>query len=301
MRHVGTLFVMFATGCAGFAFSTPRPVEHRLRSPRRDDARLAVTWLGHAAALVQMDDRFVLTDPFLEDSVGQLSVRLQQPGMDPADLPRLDAVVVSHMHFDHLSLGSLDLIEAKVTRLFVPRGGLVYVPNYAFDARELSTWQSFDDRGMRITAVPVKHVGARYGIDAAWMTETFTGYVFEYRGLTVFFGGDTAYDGDRFRATAAHFPSIDLALLPIGPIHPRSFMESTHEDPGEAVRAFLDLGARCMVPIHFDTLVNGLDAPGEAVASLERESRARGIEGRVKILPIGGQAVVVPAGAGPHP
>ena len=288
------LVLVLATGCRGFVFSSPQPLEHRLRNARRDDARLAVTWLGHATVLLQMDDRFVLTDPLLTDTAGQLSTRLQQPGMDPADLPPLDVVAVSHMHFDHLSLGSLDLVESRTRRLFVPRGGLVYVPNYRFDVRELATWESFEDRGMRITAVPVKHVGFRYGADAAWMTRTFTGYVFEYRGLSVFFGGDTGYDEDFFRATAARFPHLDLALLPIAPMRPHALMASRHEDPGEALQAFLDLGARWMIPIHFDTLVNGFDGPGEAAQTLEAESRAHGLEARVKILPIGGQAVVVP-------
>jgi L-ascorbate metabolism protein UlaG (beta-lactamase superfamily) len=293
-----------ASGCAigGMAgrnaatlFSSPAPVPDRITRPRRDDARLAVLWVGHATALVQLDDKFVLTDPLLTDTVGQLTHRLQEPGIDPANLPPLDAVIVSHMHFDHLSPGSLEMIEAKVRRLFVPQGGLVYVPNFAFDARELPTWTSFEEGGLRITAVPVKHVGYRYGVDAAWMTRSFTGYVLEYHGLVVYFGGDTAYDGARFRATAARFPHIDLALLPIAPIHPREMMESLHEDPGEAVQAFLDLGARTMVPIHFDTLINGFDQPGEARAALERAMKERGLgEDRVKILPIGGQAVVVP-------
>jgi L-ascorbate metabolism protein UlaG (beta-lactamase superfamily) len=242
-----------------------------------------------------MDDKFILTDPFFTRSVGELSVRLQEPGLDPANLPPLDAVVISHMHFDHLSLGSLDLVEPKTRRLFVPRGGTIYIPNYDFEVRELATWDSFEEGGLRVTAVPVKHVGFRYGLDAAWMTETFTGYVFEYHGLTVYFSGDTAYDGARFRAAAARFPSIDLALVPIAPIHPRALMEATHVDPVEGLQAFLDLGARVMVPIHFDTLVNGLDAPGEPEAVLEREMRARGLgPDRVRILPIGGQTVVVP-------
>jgi L-ascorbate metabolism protein UlaG (beta-lactamase superfamily) len=285
---------MLLTGCSGFLFSSPRPVPDRITQPLRTDARLAVLWVGHATVLVQMDDKLILTDPLLENTVGQLTRRLQEPGIDPANLPPLDAVVISHMHFDHLSLGSLDLIESKVHRLIVPQGGMVYVPNYAFDARELPTWQSFEEGGLRITAVPVKHVGFRYGLDAAWMKTSFTGYVFEYHGLTVYFSGDTAYDRERFRETAARFPSIDLALIPIAPIHPRNLMEATHVDPAEAVQAFLDLGARTMVPIHYDTLVNGLDAPGEARATLVKVMKERGLgEDRVKILPIGGQAVIV--------
>ncbi len=289
------LALLALTACAGFALGPIQRVPHRIVQPRRDDARLAVLWVGHATALVQMDDRFVLTDPLLTDSVGQLTQRLQEPGIDPANLPPLDVVLVSHLHYDHLSLGSLDLLEPKVRRLFVPRGGLVYVPNYAFDARELATWQSFEDRGMRITAVPVKHVGYRYGVDAAWMTHSFTGYVVEYRGLTVYFSGDTGYDAARFRATAERFPHIDLALLPIAPIHPRSFMEDLHVDPAEAVQAFVDLRARTMVPIHFDTLINGFDDPGEARTTLQAVVHARGLDDRVRILPIGGQSVIVPA------
>ena len=222
---------LLSTGCAGFVFSRPRPVANRLASPYRADARLAVTWIGHATVLLQMDDRFVLTDPLLGDSAGQLSVRLQEPGLNPDALPPLDLVVVSHLHFDHLSLGSLDRIEGKVRRLLVPQGGLVYVPNYAFEARELPTGASIEDRrGCGGVFVRVKHVGFRYGVDAAWMKTSFTGYVFEYHGLTVYFPGDTAYDRDAFRTTAATFPHIDLALIPIAPIHPRSFMEATHMD-----------------------------------------------------------------------
>jgi L-ascorbate metabolism protein UlaG (beta-lactamase superfamily) len=294
MKRALLLVLIFVAGCAGFVFSTPRPLPARISQPRRDDARLAVLWVGHATVLLQMDDKFILTDPLLEDSVGQLTKRVQEPGIDPANLPPLDLVVVSHMHFDHLSLGSLDRIEHKARRLVVPRGGLVYVPNYAFDARELATWESFEDGGLRVTAVPVKHVGYRYGLDAAWMKTSFTGYVFEYHGLTVFFSGDTAYDASRFRATAARFPGIDLAIIAIAPIHPRSFMAEVHVDPPEAVQAFVDLGARAMVPIHYDTLVNGFDAPGEPRAMLEHAMKERGLgPERVHILPIGGQAVIV--------
>jgi N-acyl-phosphatidylethanolamine-hydrolysing phospholipase D len=295
LRALACAACLLATGCAGFVLSTTAPTPDRIVDPRRADARIAALWVGHATVLLQMDDQMILTDPLLVDTVGQLTRRLQEPGIDPANLPPLDAVVVSHMHFDHLSYGSLDLVEPRVKRLFVPRGGLVYIPNYAFDVRELGTWESYETAaGLRVTAVPVKHVGFRYGLDAAWMKTTFTGYVFEYHGLTVYFGGDTAYDAARFRATAARFPRIDVAILPIGPIHPRGLMEATHVDPAEAVQAFVDLGARVMVPIHYGTLVNSFDAPGEVLATLERVVKERGLVDRVRILPIGGQAVLVP-------
>src|SRR5579883_645834 len=259
----------------------PPPMQTRIADPVRADARLAVLWIGHATVLVQIDDKEVLTDPLLTETIGLLSHRSQPPGLDPTRLPHLDAVVVSHMHFDHLSLGSLDMIEDRTAQLLVPQGGLVYVPNYAFDTRELPTWTSWEREGLRVTSVLVDHVGWRYGLDVGWMKTAFSGYVVEHDGLTVYFGGDTAYDGAKFRETGARFPHIDVALLPIAPIHPRDFMRRVHMDPGEALDAFRDLGARTMVAIHYETMVNSVDQRGEARTVLMEEARRRGVADRV--------------------
>jgi len=264
-------------------------------TPRSDDALLSVLWIGHATVLVQMGDKWILTDPFLVDTMGEIQRRVSPPGLEAACLPeKIDAVLVSHLHPDHLSYASLDLIEHKVKRLFVPRGGLAYVPDLAFDARELPAWTSFEEGGLRVTAVPVQHVGGRYGIDAAWMTHSFTGYVVEYRGLSVFFGGDTAYDAPDFRRARERFPHLDLALLPIAPIRPRDHMRTLHMDPDEALDALGVLGARTMVPIHFDTLVAGKDSPGEARETLRARARDRGVADHVDVLRIGERRVIVP-------
>jgi L-ascorbate metabolism protein UlaG (beta-lactamase superfamily) len=289
------LFVICAFALSACSFASKdiaRVAPTRITQPARTDARLAVLWIGHATVLIQIDDKLILTDPFLVPTVGQFSRRVVDPGIDPANIPQLDAVVISHMHFDHMSLGSLELIEKKTPRLFVPQGGLVYVPNFAFDARELGTWKTFEQDGLRITAVPVNHVGWRYGIDSAWMT-SFTGYLFEYHGIRVYFGGDTAYDNRAFKEAGARFPNIDLALLPIAPIHPRTFMKRVHMDPPEALDAFRELGAKTMIPIHFDTLVNGFDDPGEARNALLAEAKKRGVGEKVQLLAIGEQRVVI--------
>lgn len=262
-------------------------------APRSDDARLSIQWVGHATMLVQMDDKWILTDPFLSDRMALVQGRLVGPGVAPGEMPAIDAVLISHMHPDHLSLSSLGRIQRKVSRLFVPQGGLVYVPNYSFDARELRTWQSFESGGMRITAVPVDHVGGRYGIDSKWMGKSFTGYVVEYHGLSVFFAGDTAYNARDFRAAARSFPHLDVALLPIAPIAPYDRMRKVHMDPDGALDALADLGAAKMVPMHFDTLRSD-DAPGQARERLVAEAHARGLDDRVEVLRVGQRAVIVP-------
>ena len=277
----------------GSLVRAPRDVPNKITKPVRKDARLAALWVGHATVLLQMDDKIILTDPVFTSSVGQLSARLVEPGIDVRNLPAIDAVLISHLHFDHLSLGSLDVIEGKTKRLFAPRGALVYIPNYAFACRELGRWERWESAdGLVITAVPVQHNGWRYGIDSHWMETGFTGYVVSYHGMNVYFGGDTAYVRANFMATRERFPSLDLALLPIAPIEPRDFMKAMHVDPHEAVQAFLDLGARRMVPIHYDTFVNSLDDVGDARRVLEEVMKERGVgEDRITILNIGEQRV----------
>ena len=220
----------------GAAFSSPREVKDKIEEPRRADAGLAVLWVGHATVLIQIDDKYVMTDPVFTQTVGLVSKRLVEPGLLVSSVPKLDAVVISHLHFDHLSLGTLDLLEDRIGVMLMPPNGARYAPGLSFPIEELARFASWERDGLRITAVPVAHVGWRYGVDQAWM-RAFSGYVVEYHGKSVYFGGDTAYAKDMFDATRARFPSLDLAILPISPIHPRDFMKRTHVDPEEAIRA----------------------------------------------------------------
>jgi L-ascorbate metabolism protein UlaG (beta-lactamase superfamily) len=173
----------------------------------------------------------------------------------------------------------------------VPQRGLLYVPEFKFRTWELATWESWEHDGLKVTAVPVRHLGFRYGIDADWMTTSYTGYVVEYRGRAVYFGGDTGY-GRVFKETAARFPKIDLALMPIAPVEPRDFMCRAHTDPAEAVRAFLDLKARYLVPVHFDTFLNSDDDVGAAPRELQRVVKAAQLEEQLVLLRIGEQRVL---------
>jgi L-ascorbate metabolism protein UlaG (beta-lactamase superfamily) len=282
-------------------FRSPRALESRITDPYRPDARLVITWIGHATMLIQMDDRFVLTDPNLTATVGQFSKRLVEPGIDPADLPVLDAVLISHMHIDHLSLGSLDLIVRKTRQIIVPRKGLVYLPEYEIPMRELGAWQHRDAGGMRITAVPVRHNGWRYAVDS-WMDSSATGYIIDYRGMRVYFGGDTGYDDSLFVRTGRRYPGIDVALLPIAPIHPREYSAGRHTDPAGALHIARDLGAKTMIPMHYDTFQESLDRPGEARELADSlASVQNGRTPRMLVPRIGEQVVCIPGPPGVAP
>lgn len=288
----GCFFSRAAGRSMGQLFTSPESVT-KVENPVRKDARLSILWVGHATALVQMDDKFILTDPVFTSTVGMLSKRKYEPGLDVGKLPPIDAVLISHMHFDHLSLGTLDMIQEKTKNLFVPEGGTAYITDFSFPVVELRRWQNWEQNGLRVTAVAVKHVGGRYGVDASW-NDSFTGYVIEYHGLKVWFGGDSAYDQAAFVETGERFPGLDLAIMPIGPIEPRDFMRHYHVDPREAVQAFLDLGAKRMVPVHYGTFVNSTDEPGDALKALD-VAKSEWKLGDRQILPlaIGEQRVLI--------
>lgn len=278
------------------AFGESQPVKNKVTSPMRADARLSILWVGHSTVLIQMDDKFVLTDPVFTSTVGLVSPRLVEPGIEVQHLPPLDAVLISHVHFDHLSLGSVAQIESKVRWFGMPQGGLVYLTDFDFPAQEIAWWKTrVLPGGMKVTAVPVKHGGWRYGLDYAWREKLgYTAWVIEYRDLVVYFGGDSALDETSCRETARKFPRIDIAFLPIGPIEPRDFMKKVHIDPKEALMAFSWLGARWMVPIHYGTFINSSDDPGDPERALAKEMAQKGIRAdKVVMLQIGEQRVFV--------
>ncbi len=301
VRTAGWLaLLLLAGGCdlarviahnARWYFHTPAPAPRR-DVPSTSDAELSVLWVGHATALVQIHDRFVITDPVFSETVGGLSRRLVAAGLDPAAVPSGTVALVSHRHFDHLSKDSLTALDGKLAAVVVPPGAAADVPRGAV---ELAAWHSWEDRGLRVTAVPAAHDGNRWLHDARSHPRAFTGFVVEYRGVVVYFGGDTAYRAEMFAAIAARFPRIDLALVPLGPIAPERMMLAHHMNPEQAVQALADLGAEHGLAIHFATFLHSFDEPGDCErrfdAALSRSSLAAG---RVRRLEAGERWLVRP-------
>jgi L-ascorbate metabolism protein UlaG (beta-lactamase superfamily) len=272
-----------------------RPIapSERPQQPVLDNPRLAVLWVGHATVLIQMGDKLIMTDPLFTNTVGMVMKRTIAPGLDPSTLTRLDATIISHTHFDHFSYGSLDVLP-KSGSLFLPHGALAYTPDLGFrEIRELEPWESVEQDGLRITAVPVQHFSGRYGFDILWMSDRgYSGYMLESGGATVFFGGDTGYHPELFKEIGRRF-RIDLAILPIGPIEPRDFMERNHVDPAQALRIFADLKATYMLPMHHRTLVQGFDpSPEFALEQLLALAERDSLTGRIIALDIGEQRVL---------
>lgn len=228
----------------------------------------AATWLGHASFLLQVGGQNVLTDPHLSARASPVGwagpKRVSAPGLSHAQLPRIDAVLISHNHYDHLDLPSLRALERDhAPRYLVPSGvgALLRAQGFA-RVEELAWWQSASLGEGRVTAVPVQHFSGRGARDRN--RSHWAGFVLELGGRRVFFAGDTGYSKD-FADIGERFPQgMDLALIPIGAYEPRGFMAPVHVNPEEAVRIHQDVRSRLSIGMHwgsFRLTLEPLDEP----------------------------------------
>jgi L-ascorbate metabolism protein UlaG (beta-lactamase superfamily) len=229
----------------------PRP-EPRVREP----GRVRVTFVNHATTLLQLDGVNLLTDPVYSDRVGPFSwagsKRHRPPGIFFAALPRIDLVLISHNHYDHLDLPTLRrLAEVHRPRILVPLGNRALLEeNGIRGSEELDWWQRARHGPLAITLTPSRHWSGR-GLSDRFKT-LWGAHVIEGSGGPIYFAGDTGW-GPHFKEARRRFGAFRLALLPIGAYQPRWFMREAHISPDEAVDAHLALGATTSVAIHFGT------------------------------------------------
>lgn len=247
------------------------------RVPAAESGEIVVTYIGHATALVQLGGVVVLTDPVYSDRL-LLPKRLVAPGIPMEHLPPLDLVLVSHGHYDHLDVPThRQLPNGTIALVAQNLGDLVASCGYE-RVIELAWGESFPYRDLKVTALPVKHWGTRNLFPDS---RGYTGFLLESPAGSVFFPGDTAYFPG-FRQYGAR-SRIDVALLPIGAYSPPSFRR-VHMNPDDAFRAFRDLRARYMVPIHWGTFAVSLEPIDEPIQWLADIAAREGATEHVAIL-----------------
>ncbi|MBU7600592.1 MBL fold metallo-hydrolase [Streptomyces sp. P38-E01] len=260
--------------------------------PEPATGRLSVTWAGHASWVVRIGGLTVLTDPVWSRKIMGTPERVTPVGVDWEALPPVDAVVISHNHYDHLDAPTLARLP-RSTPLFVPAGLAGWCRRRKFtDVTELDWWEAVElaspEGGVvRFDFVPSHHWSRRTLTDTC--RSLWGGWVLSREGgHRLYFAGDTGY-GHWFTEIGRRCPGIDLALLPIGAYDPSWMLRPVHTDPEEAVRAHADLGARCMAPMHWATFLLSGEPPLEPGERLLRAWAAAGNRAEdLWNLPVGG-------------
>lgn len=224
-----------------------------------------ITWIGHSTFLIQIGGVNILTDPIFGNAT-IFFPRIFRPAIELKDLPKIDYVLISHNHLDHMD--SYSLLE--LNRMFpeikflVPFGDKKWFTKRNIEnAIEFYWWQDFNFNGynkilneINFTFLPAYHWSQRGLFDnnkSLWGS-----WMIEYNNFFIYFAGDTAYS-KHFSHISNKFPKIDVALMPIGPCEPKDKMCHSHIDAQEAVKSFIDLKAINFIPMHWGTFYFGTD------------------------------------------
>jgi len=238
---------------------------------------LRTTLVNHSTVLLQQRGCNILTDPIWSERASPVSAigprRRRNPGVSWEDLPRIDAVLISHNHYDHLDLPTLRRLAARGDSTFIvpARVARLLRSENIGPTHELDWGGSLSLPGFTIHCVPALHFSSR-GIYDRNKT-LWCGYMIEHRDRLVYFAGDTGF-GSHFAQIREKFGSPRLALLPIGAFEPRWFMAPVHMAPDEAVRAHEILAAKTSIAIHHGTFQlsdDGIDTPKKQLIACARD------------------------------
>lgn len=235
--------------------------------PLTPTEKVNATFINHATFLVQLPGVNVLTDPVYSLRVSPYTFagpkRAREPGIPFEMLPKIDVVVVSHNHYDHLDIETLKRLDGKFHPLFlVPLGDeKLLLEEGIQNVKAMDWWEEVQIKNVKFTFTPARHWSARQ----IWnKNQSLWGsFMIESGATKVYHAGDTGY-GTHFLDIKSRLGAPDLALLPIGSYKPRWFMKNHHMDPEEAVKAHIDLGAEKSIGMHFGTFQltdEGIDEP----------------------------------------
>jgi len=254
------------------------PVERAKPPAPAHPADVIVTFVGHSTFLIQTREHNYLTDPVWSERASPVAFagprRVREPAVALDDLPDISAILLSHNHYDHCDLKTLQALEARFHPLVVtPLGNRPLLESAGMRrVLELDWWQQ--STLASVTLTPAQHFASRQPFDrnqALW-----GGFLIEASGARIWFAGDSGY-GAHFKEIGARFGPMDFAMIPIGAYEPRWFMKDIHMNPAEAVQAHLDVASRRSIAMHFGTFQltpEGIDAP---VVALGEALRERGV------------------------
>lgn len=242
-------------------------------TPKDSQVEPTVTWIGHSSFLLQAEKKNILFDPVYSDTVGPVAwlspKRVVPPGITREQTPKIDAIFLSHDHFDHMDLPTLEYFAARDKPVVIAGLGSREILNDAGFSNivELNWWESKElDAGFQVTFVPAQHWSTRSLIERN--TRLWGGFYLSLGEMLYYFVGDTGYHPELFKEIRNKAGTPDFSFIPVGAYAPRDFMKDQHVDPAEALKIHTDVGSKKSVGMHWGTFQlsdEGIDAPCETL------------------------------------
>lgn len=261
----------------------------RLQKPPREGLR--VSWVGHSTMLIELDGRRVLTDPVFSDRASPFQwlgpLRFSPPAIEISELPPIDAVLISHDHYDHLDMDAIRALDRKGVQFLVPLGVGAHLEAWGVDPariEELDWWEETRFAGLTLVCLPARHFSGRRGLAgnrSLWASWAVIG-----REARVYFSGDTSMTPD-FLEIGRRYGPFEIAMIEAAAYNP--FWADYHLGPEQAVEAFVMLRGRLLVPIHWGTFDLALHSWTEPMERMRRAAADRGVR---LVIPIPGGSVL---------
>ena len=254
--------------------------ENALDQFQNNSNNISITWLGHAAFLIKLDNKFILTDPFLSKTAGPFGIgpnRYIPSGIRISDLPEINSILISHNHYDHLDIKTLLKLKnkSKITvicplKLSKTINKLGYKNVIELDWHERKKILNFE-----IYALPAYHWSRRLG--QKYNSTLWNGYLIHYNKKKIYFSGDTAF-GPMFSEIGSHYGPIDLSIVSIGAYEPRKMMQASHCTPEEAVEITSMVNSKNILSMHWGTIRLSAEDPWEPPIKFKKTAQLKGYQ-----------------------
>jgi L-ascorbate metabolism protein UlaG (beta-lactamase superfamily) len=240
---------------------------------------LRARWLGHATVLLEIDGLRILTDPILSQRASPFQfvgpARLHPAPLAIDDLKNIDAVVISHDHFDHLDMDTIQALARGGTQFYVGLGIGAHLERWGVppaQVHDMDWWEHAQLRGVTIHCAPARHYSGRKSMDNSTL---WSSWMLKGPAHSVYFSGDSGYAG-HFKEVRERLGAPELALVKVGAYG--DTWETIHMTPESAVRAVQDLGAATFLPVHWATFNLAYHAWDEPILRSVKAAQAKGVQ-----------------------
>lgn len=246
-----------------------------------DSNSVQITFVNHSTFLIQMDGFNILTDPVWSERASPFSwagpKRKRIPGIKMKDLPKINFILLSHNHYDHLDISALQkLYEKHKAKIFCPLGVDLYLIQKGINnTQSMDWWDETEFDSFNIISVPAQHFSGRGMFDRD--ATLWSGFLIERNKHKIYFAGDSGYNQNLFKQIGDRFKEIDISFIPIGAYKPEWFMSPVHVSPNEAVKIHKDVHSKKSIGMHFGTFALADEGQKEPITDLKKAMQVHAI------------------------